>query len=69
MAQHSFAVGDKVEFLRNRLGMMPPPGQFVITRLLPNDGMDREYRVQHVTDGHQRIVRESELRRGSQPLG
>ena len=41
-----------------------------ILRLLPNDAADREYRVRHSHDGHERVVRESQLRRGAtSPLG
>jgi hypothetical protein len=35
-----------------------------VLRLLPNDGADREYRVRHQHDEHERVVRESQLRPG-----
>jgi hypothetical protein len=31
-------------------------------RQLPNDSSDREYRVKNATDGHERVVRESQVR-------
>jgi hypothetical protein len=35
-----------------------------------NDASDREYRVRNVRDGHERVVRESQIRRGpATPLG
>lgn len=36
-------------------------GPYTILRLLPNEGRDREYRVQHHVDGHERIVQQSEI--------
>ena len=33
-----------------------------------NDGADREYRVRNARDGHERVVRESQLRSGPKPL-
>ena len=42
-------------------------GTYTVVRLLPNHGTDREYRVRNARDGHERVVRESQLRRG--PLG
>ncbi|WP_076955684.1 hypothetical protein [Teichococcus deserti] len=40
---------------------------YTIVRLLPNDGTDREYRVRHQRDGHERVVRESDLRSPESP--
>jgi hypothetical protein len=70
MTPHSFAVGQKVELVPGRNDGNVPRGTFMVQRLLPNDDADREYRVRSVTDGHERVVRESQLRRGApSPLG
>jgi hypothetical protein len=70
MTPHSFAVGQKVELVPGRNDGNVPRGTFMVQRLLPNDDSDREYRVRSVTDGHERVVRESQLRRGApSPLG
>jgi hypothetical protein len=65
MQRHSFEIGQNVELVA---GVLTPPGMtghYIITRLLPNDAADREYRVKSERDGHERVVRESQLRRGS----
>lgn len=62
MAQHSFSVGQSVELVPGRLDGNIPRGTYTVQRLLPNDGADREYRVRSVRDGHERVVRESQLR-------
>jgi hypothetical protein len=36
-----------------------------VVRLLPNDAADREYRIKNDRDGHERVVRESQMRLGS----
>jgi hypothetical protein len=61
MTQHSFVVGQSVELIRHRLDGKIPAGTYTVQRLLPNDGTDREYRIRNVRDGHERVVRESQL--------
>lgn len=68
MAQHRFAVGQDVELVVGRMDANVPVGAYTVQRLLPNDGSDREYRVRHVRDGHERVVRESQLRSAPKPL-
>ena len=67
MPLHSFAVGQTIEFDPGKFGETAARGTYTVVRLLPNDGSDREYRVMNTRDGHERVVRESQLRRG--PLG
>lgn len=68
MAQHRFAVGQDVELVAGRMDGNIPRGAYTVQRLLPNDGADREYRVRNVHDGHERVVRESQLRSTPKPL-
>ncbi|GIL02711.1 MAG: hypothetical protein BroJett030_26100 [Alphaproteobacteria bacterium] len=63
MPLHSFAVGQRVEFAPSRSDGDAPPGIYTVVRLLPNDSNDREYRVKSTRDGHERVVRESQIRR------
>jgi hypothetical protein len=63
MSLHVFTVGQRVAFSPGRGNGTAQPGVYTIVRLLPNDGSDREYRVKSVDDGHERVVRESELSR------
>jgi hypothetical protein len=70
MARHTFTVGQSIEFVPGRFDGSAPAGTYTIVRQLPNDSNDREYRVKNARDGHERIVRESQMRgRGLGPLG
>lgn len=70
MPLHSFAVGQNIEFVPGRFEGSAPSGMYTVVRLLPNDSGDREYRIKNVRDGHERVVRESQIRRGpGTPLG
>ncbi len=67
MPLHSFAVGQMLDFDPGKFVGTDARGTSTVVRLLPNYGSDREYRVRSARDGHERVVRESQLRRG--PLG
>ena len=62
MALHRFTIGQKLELVRGRLDPGATGGTYTVLRLLPNDGLDREYRVKNYRDGHERVCRESQLR-------
>ena len=65
MARHSYEIGQSIELVA---GILTPPGvtgHYTVVRQLPNDSSDREYRVKSERDGHERVVRESQMRRGS----
>lgn len=64
MPLHKFAVGQSVEFLPGKLDGNVPRGTYTIVRLLPGEPHDREYRVKNTRDGHERVVREAQLRAG-----
>ncbi|TCZ64937.1 hypothetical protein [Roseicella aquatilis] len=64
MQPHGYSVGQSVELIVGRYDGNLPRGAYTVLRLLPNDGMDREYRVRNQRDGHERVVRESQLRPG-----
>ena len=61
VARHKFAVGQKVEFLRGRNDLHVPPGIYTIVRQLPIEANDCQYRVKSAHDGHERVMRESQL--------
>jgi hypothetical protein len=70
MSRHRFAVGQSIEFVHGRMEGTAPRGAYTVVRQLPNDAMDREYRVKNDRDGHERVVRESQIRLGATgPLG
>ncbi|UPG72765.1 hypothetical protein MVG78_00750 [Roseomonas gilardii subsp. gilardii] len=62
MANHRFQIGDEVELVPHLFNPHEARGRYTITRLLPNDSPDREYRVRQGQDGQERVVRESEMR-------
>lgn len=64
MPVHSYTVGQRIEFVPGRFSGSAPGGAYTVLRQLPNDAPDREYRVKSVDDGHERVVRESQIRRG-----
>ncbi len=59
---HRFRAGDRVALIAGTADGNLPRGLFSVLRTLPNDQMDREYRVRHLQDGHERVVRESQMR-------
>ncbi len=61
MAPHRYAIGDRVELQPGPYDGNVPRGTYTITRLLPNEAADREYRVKNASDGHERVVQESRL--------
>ena len=65
MARHKFAVGQNVEFLPGRNDLHVPPGSYTIVRQLPAEANDCQYRVKNARDGHERIMRESQLAPGA----
>lgn len=70
MPLHTFTVGQSIEFVPGKFDGSAPGGTYTVVRLLPNDSTDREYRVKNTRDGHERVVRESQIRRGPpSPLG
>jgi hypothetical protein len=65
MATHLYTVGQNVEFIAGRFDGNVPRGLYTVVRQLPGPDNDREYRVKHQQDGHERVVLESQLRSGS----
>lgn len=70
MPPHGYAIGQAVELVPGRYDGNVPRGTYTVLRQLPNDSTDREYRVRSVHDGHERVIRESQMRPGKQiPMG
>jgi hypothetical protein len=61
VVRHKFAVGQEVEFLPGRMDFNVPRGIYTIVRQLPMEANDYLYRVKNVRDGHERVMRESQL--------
>lgn len=60
MAQHKFHIGQSVALIPNGF-FKAKGGAYKVLRLLANDGVDWEYHVKHLGDGHERMVRQSEI--------
>jgi hypothetical protein len=63
MIEHKFKVGQSVRIAPSgRDGYVAVvEGEFSITRLLPPDGPDNQYRIKSDADGHERVVKENRL--------
>lgn len=62
MPTHMFQVGQTV-FLDSSLSQNIPGGAYVVTKKLPERGGEFEYRVKSANERHERVVRESQLRK------
>lgn len=60
MPLHKFKVNQSVELV-SRAVSLKGRGRFAIVRLLPTEHGVLQYRIKSLTDGHERVVIESEL--------
>jgi hypothetical protein len=60
MPAHKFQVGQFVRITPSPL-WAAPAGRYEIVRLMPPQGANNQYRVKFVDDGHERMVKESDL--------
>ncbi len=59
---HQFRTGETVRLVRSSL-RSAADGEFKIVRSLPDDGGETQYRIKSVREPHERVVKESDLRR------
>lgn len=59
---HQFCPGQSVRLLRSSL-RSAAGGEFKVIRSLPEDGGETQYRIKSVREPHERVVRESDLRK------
>ncbi|MGE0425702.1 MAG: hypothetical protein AB7O88_25810 [Reyranellaceae bacterium] len=60
MHAHKFKVGDYVRVAPRTVGAVPA-GRYQVVRQMPPEGAQNQYRVRYVDDGHERMVKESDL--------
>lgn len=60
---HQFRAGQIVHLVRSSL-RTAADGDFKVIRPLPDDGGELQYRIKSVREPHERVVKESDLRRG-----
>ena len=61
MAAHKFASGQRVEFNPSTFDGNAPRGSYTVVRQMPSETQDLQYRIKNARDGHERVVRESQL--------
>ncbi len=62
--RHKFSVGTAVRYSAGTYAGPAASGTYTVTRLLPPEPGDCQYRVKSLRDGHERVVRESQLTPG-----
>jgi len=61
MQQYRFNEGQAVNYTPSLFDRAAKRGAYLVVRSLPSDGRDNQYRIKCVLDGHERVVRESQL--------
>ena len=60
MASHKFHVGETAS-LRPVVNRNVPSGAYEVTKQLPHNGREFEYRIKSASEEHERVALESEL--------
>jgi hypothetical protein len=63
MPTHKFRIGQIVTYRAGERGQDAPPGGYMIIARLPqSDDGQFQYQIRNLTEEHQRVAKESELR-------
>jgi hypothetical protein len=65
VSNHKFKVGQSVNYTSGPFGVGTATGVYKITRLLPPEGDDFQYKIKSAAELHERVVKESQLDRAS----
>ncbi|HUZ62888.1 MAG TPA: hypothetical protein VMU82_04150 [Acetobacteraceae bacterium] len=65
---HKFKIGQRVRFLPDSFEQSALRGVYTVVRLMPSETRDLQYRVKNVQDGHERVVRETQLDGDNSPF-
>jgi hypothetical protein len=60
MASHKFGIGEIV-MVRAAISRNVPGGAYEVTKQLPHNGREFEYRIKSANEEHERVAGESEL--------
>ena len=63
MGEHKFRVGQPVNYTSGAFDRGGASGVYTVTRLLPPEGGDHQYRIKSANELHERVVKESQLNR------
>ncbi len=58
---HKFAIGQPVAFTPTPFDGTAQRGVYTVVRQMPSETRDLQYRIKDNRDGHERVVRESQL--------
>lgn len=61
MAHHKFKVGQLVIYSPGKRQELAPPGDYKVTRLLPIEAGDFQYRIKNALEPYERSAGESQL--------
>ena len=67
MSDHKFKIGDSVLYTSGFYGRGAASGVYKVTQLLPPESDDCQYRIKSSDEPHERVVKESDLKRDSRP--
>lgn len=63
--EHKFKVGQTVNYTPGPFGRGEAGNIYKVTRLLPLEGDDCQYRIKSDDEPHERVVKESQLQRAA----
>jgi hypothetical protein len=61
ITEHKFSVGQQVEYSSSKSDRFRGAGTFEITRLLPSEGSDLQYRIRNSLEDFDRVAKEWQL--------
>jgi hypothetical protein len=63
VSQHKFKVGQTVNYTSGAFDRGGASGTYKVTQLLPSEGDEYQYRIKSANELHERVARESQLKR------
>ena len=63
MSNHKYKIGQSVNYTSGPFGAGLATGVYKITRLLPPEGNDFQYKIKSAAEPHERVAKESQLDR------
>jgi hypothetical protein len=67
VSNHKFKIGQSVNYTSGPFGAGIASGVYKITRLLPPEGDDFQYKIKSAAEPHERMVKERQLDRADIP--
>ena len=65
MSAHKFKVGQTVTYTSGPYGALYAGSIYTVTQLLPPEGDDFQYKIKNAAEPHERVAKESQLRRAA----